>query len=938
MKNIIKFILIFISITMLFGCKKDEFAQDLLNIETLTVAAPGTATDTRVNITPNSGLGYKVDWKVGDVLQVSNAAGDSHVALYKIAALGDIASDGSAKFTFLSGSKLSLGTKYRFHHGTNRTYADPYNYATSLQRNHIDEAFDKSNLMDVILYTPSAISVSGPISLVHLHSYIGLTVKTAKGTTSKVKITFSIDETSYEHSYELYNWEEAVVDNSYTFDFSVAPGTTDGEIVVELSEDKGSTFVEVFRSSGSNTLIAGMHYSITANGPTSSEGFPVGANIFQKHDGFFGSTSVNSLTPIVIESTEDTETYKNTTYRVGTLNGKTVITYSGTTWSSSETSGSKLITFSQSGGILTITNITLPASGTKTVTFTATAPNKEKMTFRFDLVAVPSTEGFPVGSNIFQRHDGFPGSKSVNSLTPIVIESTEDTETYKNTTYRVGTLNGKTVITYSGTTWSSSETSGSKLITFSQSGGILTITNITLPASGTKTVTFTATAPNKEKKTFKFNLVALEDFPTGMSIGNFNSSGVITAYRPLSEIESTENYYFFNNRTIWVGKVGTDETYAKTVWSTSEDGTGEVHINYTDNGNGSMTISSITQPSSETKRVSLIATAPSGETKQVLFDLLPPPAGAPTSITLDKDLFVANVGVTLTLTPTILPDNTETNKNLIWSSSNTSVASVDSKGKVTTKAGGSAIITAKASVGTESATCTIKVNTASPSGSYSVGDYYPNSTNPIGIVFWIDSPYPGGSASSGKIIALDEGEASYGLDDSEEVNNLSLTDGLANMKVLSENSSNLSKYPAAQWAHQKNAAGTTYSSTSKNIWYLPSALELRILYAAMCGLRMTRDGESPNHGNGVIDDWGLFRDMYPAATNYTTERNSFNKKLTDKGGHGFNFDGNSYDTNINLISSSEDSGTSIFFISLKTARVGQRNKESVTAVRAIMAF
>ena len=52
------------------------------------------------------------------------------------------------------------------------------------------------------------------------------------------------------------------------------------------------------------------------------------------------------------------------------------------------------------------------------------------------------------------------------------------------------------------------------------------------------------------------------------------------------------------------------------------------------------------------------------------------------------------------------PDNA-TNKTVIWSSSNASVASVDANGTVTAVAEGSATITAKA--GDKSATCTVTV-------------------------------------------------------------------------------------------------------------------------------------------------------------------------------------------------------------------------------------
>lgn len=69
-----------------------------------------------------------------------------------------------------------------------------------------------------------------------------------------------------------------------------------------------------------------------------------------------------------------------------------------------------------------------------------------------------------------------------------------------------------------------------------------------------------------------------------------------------------------------------------------------------------------------------------------------------TSITLSKTKLSLHPGQTETLTATVKPDNA-TDKTVTWSSSNTSVATVSSTGKVTAKAKGSATITCKANDG-----------------------------------------------------------------------------------------------------------------------------------------------------------------------------------------------------------------------------------------------
>ena len=81
-----------------------------------------------------------------------------------------------------------------------------------------------------------------------------------------------------------------------------------------------------------------------------------------------------------------------------------------------------------------------------------------------------------------------------------------------------------------------------------------------------------------------------------------------------------------------------------------------------------------------------------------------------TSITLDKSQYTFNtIDGTLTLTPTVSPSDA-TNKDVRWKSSNTSVATVDTNGKVTAKGNGLATITATAKDGSgKSATCEITV-------------------------------------------------------------------------------------------------------------------------------------------------------------------------------------------------------------------------------------
>ncbi len=84
------------------------------------------------------------------------------------------------------------------------------------------------------------------------------------------------------------------------------------------------------------------------------------------------------------------------------------------------------------------------------------------------------------------------------------------------------------------------------------------------------------------------------------------------------------------------------------------------------------------------------------------------PAVPVQSVSLNKTELSLNVGESVTLTATVLPENAD-NKAVTWSSSDAAVATVDSNGKVTAVAAGSAVITVKTTDGEKTATCTVTV-------------------------------------------------------------------------------------------------------------------------------------------------------------------------------------------------------------------------------------
>lgn len=95
----------------------------------------------------------------------------------------------------------------------------------------------------------------------------------------------------------------------------------------------------------------------------------------------------------------------------------------------------------------------------------------------------------------------------------------------------------------------------------------------------------------------------------------------------------------------------------------------------------------------------------SGQKDVQLFKLVTVEEGAVTGVSLDKSFEPVKLGSTLSLTETIAPSDA-TNKNVSWSSSNTSVATV-ANGVVTPVAKGNSTITVTTEDGGKTATCVV---------------------------------------------------------------------------------------------------------------------------------------------------------------------------------------------------------------------------------------
>lgn len=93
---------------------------------------------------------------------------------------------------------------------------------------------------------------------------------------------------------------------------------------------------------------------------------------------------------------------------------------------------------------------------------------------------------------------------------------------------------------------------------------------------------------------------------------------------------------------------------------------------------------------------------------------MPAATVAVTGVTLDKTTADLTVGDTLKLTATVSPSDA-TNKNVTWTSSNDSIASVAADGTVTANAAGNADITVTTADGNHSAKCTVAISPANTS-------------------------------------------------------------------------------------------------------------------------------------------------------------------------------------------------------------------------------
>lgn len=220
------------------------------------------------------------------------------------------------------------------------------------------------------------------------------------------------------------------------------------------------------------------------------------------------------------------------------------------------------------------------------------------------------------------------------------------------------------------------ENTTDKTVTWSSSDpAVATVENGVVTAVTPGSATITATTANGLKATCAVTVKAKVIDATGISLD-------------ITEKTLTEGDSFTLTATI-SPENSTDKTVT---WSTSDVAVAKVE-------NGVVTaVAPGTATITATTTNGLTATCAVTVEKKIILA---------TSITLDQETIEAPIGTTVKLVATVLPDNT-TDKTVAWSSSDTSIATVDEEGNVTIVANGTATITASTTDGSDlNAVCTV---------------------------------------------------------------------------------------------------------------------------------------------------------------------------------------------------------------------------------------
>ncbi len=404
-KIFFKFMVLFAAITMIVGCAKNNLTYETEGqLQTLTITSPSGNAETRIVTTENEGdaLGFKVEWEKGDKLIASSADGDTYIATFEILKASDIAADGSAKFTALDASKtLTIGTEYKFYtrdyHYSDYSYNKIMTYPTEETWRDVD---DMNFNVSTTLHSPNPIEFgSDAIVLEHFYTYIELTAELpSRSYDVRIRYHDSDNSRDYSYYYMTSGTGYAAPSSTFVFNAAVAPANLDATnpMIVDCSDDNGSTYTELFRIASDETLVAGKHYRIKK---APAVGFPSDAVPV------VSVISGRSKKPIMIEiptsgwpiNEGNKDKLSASTFFIGHSKTGSNLTakykvFEDVTWSTSEDvypfsrNPYLSITRNDSGSVELALRMDLPTK--KTITITATAPNGATKSFKVNLESV----------------------------------------------------------------------------------------------------------------------------------------------------------------------------------------------------------------------------------------------------------------------------------------------------------------------------------------------------------------------------------------------------------------------------------------------------------------------------------------------------------------------------------------------------------------------
>ena len=302
-------------------------------------------------------------------------------------------------------------------------------------------------------------------------------------------------------------------------------------------------------------------------------------------------------------------------------------------------------------------------------------------------------------------------------------------------------------------------------------------------------------------------------------------------------------------------------------------------------------------------------------------------------IRIDPESLALTVGETGQLEASVLPENAGYGE-ILWTSSDESVAIVDRNGLVTALAKGTATVTATEDSSEITATCEVTVS-GIPVESVTLdktelemraGDTetLTATVNPVNAddseVSWTSSDEAVASVSqngevtavgagnaiitaeaggitaecsvtvispaalwdyyyedgqSGRIVSLDEYTGQWSTED-YETGATSDSDGKSNMETIKSISGWENSFPLFKWCTDKTQGGLE--------WYIPAKKELRQMFAGISGLVWVESGAISSQGE--VNDWG---DYTAALSGYAAEREAFNERVKAvPGATGFN--------------------------------------------------